>query len=80
MHMRHIVICGLPDSTYFSRYLTNIIFQKKKKKKKKLLTMKCAFWFSLQLWSVTFLILRRCEWDMIMDVYLSSCKVPIILV
>jgi hypothetical protein len=32
MHMRHIVISGLPDSTYFSCYLTNSTFSKKKKK------------------------------------------------
>ena len=39
------------------------------------LNTKCVFWFSLQILSVTFLILRRTERDMIKHVYWSSCKV-----
>jgi len=46
----------------------------------KLLNMKCVFWFSLQLLSEHFSFLRRNERDMIKNVYLSSCKVPVILV
>jgi len=46
----------------------------------KLLNTKCVFWFSLQLLSETFLILRRNERHMIKNVYRSSCKVPFILV
>ena len=39
-----------------------------------------VFWFSLQLLSETFLILRRTERDLIKNVYWFPCKVPIILV
>ena len=44
---------------------------------KELLNTKCVFWFSLQLLSETFLILRRNEWDMIKNVYWSTHKVPL---
>ena len=47
--------------------------------KKMLLNTKCVFWFSLQLLSETFLILRRTERDMIKNLNWSSCKVPDIL-
>ena len=58
-------------------YLINgTIFEKRKK----LMNTRCVFRFSLQLLSETFLILRRTERDMIKNVYLSSCKVPVILV
>ena len=46
----------------------------------KFLNTKCVFWFSVQLLSETFLILRRTERDIIKNVYRSSCKVPAILV
>jgi hypothetical protein len=60
----------------FPHYLTNgTIFRKKP-----LLNVKCVFWFSLQLLSETFLILRRTEWDIIKNVYRSAaCKVPLFL-
>jgi len=76
MRMRHIAICGLPRFyNIFPHYLINgTIFEKK------LLKTKCVFWISLQLLSVTFLILRRNERDVITDVYRSSCKVPVIVV
>jgi hypothetical protein len=45
----------------------------------KLLKVKCVFWFSLQLSSETFLILRKIQRDII-NVYWSSCKVTVILV
>jgi hypothetical protein len=46
---------------------------------KTLLNLKCVFWFSLQLLSETFLILRRIQRDMIIKAHRSSCKVPIVL-
>jgi len=45
-----------------------------------LLNTKGVFWFSLQLLSETFLILRRTQRDMLINVYRSSCKVPVIVV
>jgi hypothetical protein len=47
---------------------------------KEWLNTKCVFWFSLQLLSETFLIIRRNKLDMINIVYCSSCKVSFILV
>jgi len=44
----------------------------------KLLNIKRAFWFSLQLLSETFLILRRTKWDII-NLYSSSCEASVIL-
>jgi len=59
----------------FPRYLINDkIFGRKK-----LLNTKRMFWFSLQLLSETFLILRRIQRDAI-NVHKSSRKVPIIVV
>ena len=48
--------------------------------KKKLLIIKCVFGFSPQLLSETLSILQRTEQDIIINVYRSSCKVPVILV
>jgi hypothetical protein len=47
---------------------------------KMLLNIKCAFCLSLQLLSETFVILRRIYQDMIINVYRSLCKVPIVIV
>jgi hypothetical protein len=61
MHMRHIVICGLPRFTLFFHILINgTIFEKKK-----LLNIKCVFRVSLQLETEKSFILRRNEQDMI---------------
>jgi len=57
----------------FPHYLVNgTIFEKKS------LNTKCVFWFSVQLLSETFLILRRTERDMIKNIHWSLCKVPVI--
>ena len=45
------------------------------RKKKMLLRTKCVFLFSLHLLSVTFLVLRRNERDVIKNVHWSSCGV-----
>jgi len=59
MRMRHIVICGLPHFIILPHFLTNgTIFEKKK-----LLNTKCVFWYSQQILSETFIILRRNERD-----------------
>jgi hypothetical protein len=47
---------------------------------KMLLGMKCVFWFSLKLLSEIFLILRRNQRDIIINLHSSSYKVPVILV
>ena len=39
-----------------------------------------VFWLSLKLLSETYLILRRTQPDMIITVYRSACKVPVIVV
>ena len=45
---------------------------------KNLLNTKCVFWFPPQRLSEMFIILRRIEWDVIKNVYWSSCKVNVI--
>jgi hypothetical protein len=74
MRVRHIV-CGLSGSTIFFRYFlkNDSIFGIK------ILNIKCVFWFSLQLLSETFLILRRIQWDTGINVKMSLCKVLDIL-
>jgi hypothetical protein len=46
---------------------------------KLLLNIKCVFWFSVQLLSETFLILRRIQRDIIINVHRSLCKLPLLL-
>ena len=70
----HAPYCQLwpaPLYNIFPHFLINgAIFEKK------LVNTKCVFWFYIQLLSVTFLILRRNERDMIIYIYIywSSCK------
>ena len=45
-----------------------------------LLNRKCVFWFSLQLSSETFFILKKIQRDIIINVHRSSFKVPVIIV
>jgi len=60
---------------YFPHYLINgrILV-------KRVLDIKYVFSFPPRLSSETFLILRRTERDIIVNVHWSSCKVPVILV
>jgi hypothetical protein len=46
---------------------------------RKLLSIKCVFWSPMWLFSETFLILRRIQLDIFVNVRRSSCKVPVIL-
>jgi len=82
MHIRHIAICCLPIMQYFSTLSHK---WHDFRKKKVLLDIKSVFWFSLQLLSETFLILRRNERDAFINVHISvamlsscySCQVLI---
>jgi hypothetical protein len=47
---------------------------------KKSVNIKCVFWFSLQLLSEIFLILRKIQRDIVINVHRSSCKASLILV
>jgi uncharacterized protein with ParB-like and HNH nuclease domain len=73
--MRRTVIAELYDSTiFFSHYLTNGMIYGKK-----VIEYKGVFRFYLQIFSETFLILGRTERHIIKNMYLSSCKVPVVL-
>jgi hypothetical protein len=55
-------------------FIKGTIFQRE------LLNIKCVFWFILQIFSETFLIVRRNERDTIKNVHRASCTVPVIFV
>jgi hypothetical protein len=60
---------------YFSSYFTNgTIFGKK------VIGHIICFDFFLQSMSETFLILRSIQRDIIMNVHMSSCKIPVFLI
>ena len=71
--IRRVMSC-IPALQYFST-----LSHKRHDFRKTSLNIKCVFWFSLQLLSETFRILRRIDRDIIL-VDRSSCKVPVILV
>jgi hypothetical protein len=56
----------------------SILSHKRKIFEKKIIEHEMCVWFSQQLLSETFLILRRTERDMTKNVYWSSCKVTVI--
>ena len=73
--MRHTVICGVSGSTTFS-----ILSQKWQDFPKNIIEHKmCGFIFSTTL-SKTFLILRRIQRDIVINVKTSLCKGPVIFV
>jgi hypothetical protein len=76
MHMRHVVICGLPGYTAVS-----ILSQKRYnfQKQKVIEQKKCVLIFRITL-AETFLILRRIKRDMIKNIQRFSCKLPVIFV
>jgi hypothetical protein len=55
------------------------LFHKRHDSRRKFLGVKCVFSFPMQFLPETFLILRRTEQDVIINVY-WSCNVPVILV
>ena len=73
---RHLWPAQLYNICFLLYLINGTIFEKKKQ----LLNTKCVFRFYLQLWSETFLVLRRNERDVIKNVYWNSCNVPFILV
>jgi hypothetical protein len=72
MRMRHIVICDLPG--YYSIFPQ--FSHKRHDFRKMFLSANCLFWFSLQIFSEIFYVLRRIERDVIRSVSWSLCKVP----
>ena len=76
MRLRHIVVCGMSGSTIFSHIndTNGTTFGKKEMIKH---DMRVAI-FSTNM-SETFLILRRIQLDITINVHRFSCKVPVIL-
>ena len=68
------VICSPSGST-----MCSALFHKRHDFREKVANIKCVFWFSLQLLFETFLILRRIQRDIVINVKTYSCKVPVII-
>jgi len=64
---------------WFYRIFFSTLSHKRHNFRKMLLNIKCVFWFSLPLLSETFLIVRRTERYIIINVHRPSCKVILIL-
>jgi hypothetical protein len=77
MRIRRIVICGHSGWTIFFSTLPH---KRHDFRGEKILNTKFLFWFSLQLLSKIFLILRKIRRDVIINLYRFSRNVPIILV
>jgi hypothetical protein len=60
-------------------YFSTLSYKRQDFREKKLLNVKCVFWFPVQLLSETFLILSRIQRDIIINVHMSLCKVPLLL-
>ena len=77
LHMRCLILSSLTCLLLyhiFPHYLINgTVFDKK------LFNTKCLFWFSLRLLYETFLIRRRIQRDIIINVQRSSYKLPLFL-
>ena len=73
-----ILRCRLWPVWLFTVFYSYILSHKRLYfRKKKLFKINCSFWFSTQLLSKPFLILRRIRRDMAINVYWSSCKAPL---
>jgi hypothetical protein len=72
-----IATCGLSAFTVF--FFSTLSHKWHDSRKKTILNVKCLFWFSPQLLSETFPILRRIRPDIVTDVHRSSCEVLVIL-
>ena len=60
--------------------LSSTLSHKQRDFRVKLLNVRSVFWFSLQLVSETFPILRRNQRDTALNVHKSSCNVPVVRV
>jgi len=76
MRMRHIVICGPPPALI---YFPTLSHKRHDFRKTVFENKMCVLIFSTNLFEI-FLILRRNERDMIINVYRSSCGVPVMFV